>query len=163
MPWSNDSLVDVKAKTYGVQANLKSHASRTRGSEDGQWIDDRIGSLKRHTETGDETANDQDPSSARKRLPEWGRLRVLATGRLASRFVGVHDIETVGQFWQRYDALKSLDANLASPILRYDIILLDLHESFQQPLEETARTLNEAEKHGWKELESNFDFLVLTR
>jgi uncharacterized membrane protein len=157
MPWSNDSLGDIKAKTYGLQSSVESRKNRIYGSKEAQRITAWIQSLqKRSSET-------DGPGSATERLPDWKSLRVLATGRIAAHFVGVRDVETVGQFWQRYDALKSLDTNLASPILRYDVILLDLHESFQQTPEETARTLIEAETHGWRKWKSERDFLVLTR
>jgi hypothetical protein len=157
MPWSNDSLGDIKAKTYGLQSSVKSRENRIYGSKESQRITAWIQSLKKRP------SESHVSESATKKLPDWKGLRVLATGRIAAHFVGVRDVETVGQFWQRYDALRSLDTSLASPILRYDVILLDRHESFQQTTEETARTWIEAETHGWKKLESNFDFLVLTR
>jgi uncharacterized membrane protein len=148
MPWSNDSLVDVKAKTYGFESKWL----RSETDEDARWVANWIRSLRQKTGSRDTI-----------RLPEWKQLRVLATGRLAAHCVGAGDVETVGQFWQRYDALKGLEANLASPILRYDILLLDLRESFQQTPGETERIVKEAEKHGWSIRERRYDFAILMR
>jgi uncharacterized membrane protein len=148
MPWSNDSLVDVKAKTYGFESKWL----RSETDEDARWVANWIRSIRQKTGSPDIM-----------RLPEWKQLRVLATGRLAAHCVGAGDVETVGQFWQRYDALKGLDPNLASPILRYDILMLDLRESFQQTTDETERIVKEAEKHGWSIQERRYDFAILMR
>jgi hypothetical protein len=98
--------------------------------ESDRWLCSRPVAEKAISET-------HGPGSATERLPDWNSLHVLATGRIASCFVGARDVETVGQFWQRYDDLQLLDTN--------------------------SRTLIEAETHGWKKLESNVDFLVLMR
>jgi len=148
MPWSNDSLLDVKAKTYGFESKWL----RMETGDDARWIANWIRSIRQRSGTPDLV-----------RLPEWKRLRILATGRLAAHCVGAGDVETVGQFWQRYDALRELDSTLASPILRYDILLLDLRESFQQTPEETERILKEAESHGWSVRERKYDFAILMR
>lgn len=148
MPWSNDSLIDVKAKTYGIDTAWR----REQGSEDERWIGEWIRTLR---------VSRADPAGIL--LPEWGRLRVLATGRIAAHCVGTADVETVGQFRQRYDALKSISPELASPILRYDVILLDLRESFQQTPDETLGVLREAEQHGWVIRSKNFDLVLMNR
>lgn len=148
MPWSNESLVDVKARTYGVQPKW----NRTHRGEDAQLLTKWIRSLR-----GDRQLNSGPP------IPDWGQLRVLATGRIAAHCIGARDVETVGQFWQRYEALKALDPKLSSPILRYDVLLLDLTESFQQTPEETKRVLEEATRHGWTVHEQKFDLAFLTR
>lgn len=157
MPWSNDSLGEVKGKTYGLQPDPKTRSSRVYLSEDAEWITQRIRSLKPRLPAS------YVPASGIEKLPDWKNLRVLATGRLAAHFVGVRELETVSQFWQRYDSLQALDHNLASPILRYDVMFLDLRETFQQTLEETAQVMIEAEKNGWTIHEQNFDFVVLVR
>jgi uncharacterized membrane protein len=148
MPWSHDSLVDVKAGTYGADSRW----NRSHAAEDWDWITRRIASIKR-----------REDSSFGKQLPAWSELRVLATGRIAAHFVGVGDLETVGQFWQRFDALKELDSSRSSPILRYDILLLDFRESFQQTPDETERIYQEAIRYGWKLRERRYDFAILWR
>jgi hypothetical protein len=96
-------------------------------------------------------------------LPAWDQLRILATGRLAAHCVGTGDVETVGQFWQRYDSLRNLDPQLSSPVLRYDVILLDFQESFQQTPEDTKRLLEEAKRHGWVVTDERFNLAILRR
>jgi len=129
MPWSLDSLIDVKAKTYGATAKFP----RSHGSEDQQWLTEQIQTLRlgSHGLIGAERA-------------DGNSLRILATGRIASHWVGARDLETVGQFWQRYDALQKLQPELSTPLLRFDVLLLDFRESFQQSLEETQRVKDEA-------------------
>ncbi|MCU0707410.1 MAG: DUF2079 domain-containing protein [Pirellula sp.] len=148
MPWSNDSLLDVRARTYGIQQRW----NRTHTGEDAVRIEAWIRSLRTMGDEQEETA-----------FPEWNRVRVLATGRIAAHCVGAADLETVGQFWQRYDALQQLDPELASPILRYDAILLDFKESFQQTPEETRRVFEEAQRHGWVIHDQAYDLIFLSR
>jgi hypothetical protein len=75
--------------------------------------------------------------------------------------LGAKDLETVGQFWQRLDALKALEPSLASPILRYDAMLLDHRESFQQTHEETARVREEAVRAGFRVVRSQHGVEIL--
>lgn len=141
MPWSVDSLIDVKAKTYGIE----SHDRRDEGSLDQRWLLRELAAVRSY-------------GSGRVAFPD---LRVLATGRIAAHCLGAKDLETVGQFWQRYEALKALDSALPSPILRYDWIAIDHRESFQQTREETARVRSEALKHGFQVIESKYGIEVL--
>jgi hypothetical protein len=142
MPWSLDSLVDVKSKTYGVQAEGR----RELGSEDQRWLLRELEALRMY-----------GAGSLR-----FESMRILATGRIAAHCLGAKDLETVGQFWQRYDGLQRLEPALASPILRYDTILLDHRESFQQTHEETARVRDEALRAGFRVVHSQYgiDFLI---
>ncbi|MFN7732964.1 MAG: DUF2079 domain-containing protein [Pirellula sp.] len=142
MPWSLDSLVDVKSKTYGVQSEER----RELGSEDQRWLRRELEALRMYGAGS---------------IP-FRAMRILATGRIAAHCLGAKDVETVGQFWQRYDGLQRLEPALASPILRYDTILLDHRESFQQTHEETARVRDEALRAGFRVVRSRYgiDLLV---
>jgi hypothetical protein len=90
-------------------------------------------------------------------------LRVLATGRVAAHFLGAKDIETVGQFWQRYNDLARLDTTLSSPIMRYDVIVLDHRETFQQSTDEISRIKSEALAHSYRVIESRHSVDVLEK
>lgn len=148
MPWSRESLLDVRARTYGGDLQwTRSHQEKD-GIRVAAWIQE---------------LRAPERSKAESSFPEWDLLRILATGRIAAHCVGAADIETVGQFWQRYDALQQLEPELPSPILRYDVILLDFKESFQQSPEETQRLLREAQQHGWTIHDQAYDMVILRR
>lgn len=147
MPWSLDSLIDVKTKTYGLDGD----ARRQLGSDDNEWIRTTIESIRTRGRIVDSKA-----------LP-LEELRVLATGRIAAHFLGAKDIETVGQFWQRYRELSQLDTNLQSPVGRYDVIVLDHRETFQQSTDEVSRIKSEALAHGYAVIESRHSVDVLEK
>jgi len=132
-PWSQPTIVEVTAKTYG----LADPPLRVFDQADGKWLTEQISAIRMKS------------------------TKVLATGRVASHFVGSEDIETVGQFLQRYDDLAKLDRDLPSPILRYDIIVLDYRESFQQSAQESQRIKSEAVQHGFVVDQSAFEIEIL--
>lgn len=105
MPWSQETLLDVQARTYGTE----DVALRSAGSADSLWALEKIAELRK--------------------TPE---LRVLATGRVAMHFVGCRDVETVGQYWQRRADLARHHSDLPDPLLAYDVVFLDIKEEFQQ-------------------------------
>ena len=109
LPWSGETLTDVVHRTYAAELPDR----REIDARDQIWLKERIGRLQSN------------------------HLRVLATGRIAAHFVGSQDIETVGQFFQRRDALAELTPT-TNPLLRYDVIILDQRENFQQSTEQTA-------------------------
>lgn len=141
MPWSNDSLVDVKAKCYGPNPRW----TRLAGEEDSAAIDQWVAALRQTSPLQEPMGATLDASSSKP----WSAQCILATGRIASHCVGIKDIETVGQFRQRYAGLQALDTHLASPILRYDEIVLDLQESFQQSAEDISWVRDEALRNGF--------------
>ncbi len=145
MPWSQDNLIDAIGATYDPTHSEQ----RLAGSEDNSWLTQQIEALRNSKFT---TANGSTV------LP-----RVLATGRIASHLVGLPDVETVGQYWQRRNDLAELDPTLASPLLRYDVIVLDFLESFQQRQQESVRVLEEAISLGFQINHSRFDIQILTR
>ncbi len=147
MPWSLDSLIDVKTKTYGIDGD----ARRQLGSDDNAWIRTTIDRIRTRGRIVDSMA-----------VPLEG-LRVLATGRIAAHFLGAKDIETVGQFWQRYSDLARLDTSLPSPVVRYDVIVLDHRETFQQSTDEISRIKSEALAHGYSVIESRHSVDVLEK
>lgn len=137
-PWSQSTLSDVLGKTYGFDTDL----NRLAGERDNKWIAQKMQSL--FAEAGSE-------------------VRVLATGRLASHCVGLADIETVGQFWQRRDSLSKLDPALKSPLLRYDFLLLDYQENFQQTTEESRQLAAEAQSLGFTLVDHEYNFEIYRR
>lgn len=144
LPWSQESLIDVLSATYDLQQSEQ----RLVGSEDNRWLTEQIETLVQSTIV--------DSAKGSKVSP-----RALATGRIASHLVGLSDVETVGQFWQRRDELSKLDPSLASPLLRYDIIVLDFREAFQQTVQETIRVRDEALQQGFRIHQSRFDIQIL--
>ena len=133
LPWSQQTLLDVQARTYGEEdASL-----RQRGGEDSKWALDQIGTLRAS-----------------------GEVRVLATGRVAMHFVGCRDVETVGQFWQRRRDLARHFSELKDPLLAYDLVFLDRNEEFQQTREETDRLRAEIKKWGFLLIDSQHGFEI---
>ena len=138
-PWSQATLTDVLGKTYGFNSELQ----RLSGAADNDWVTKKIRSVL------------ADPSSA--------DIRILATGRIAAHFVGIADIETVGQFWQRRESLAKLDPELKSPLLRYDFLVLDHQEDFQQSTDESRRIATEAQSLGFELVDQQFNFAIYRR
>lgn len=138
-PWSQATLTDVLGKTYGFDADRQRHS----GAPDNQWISKKIRSVLAVTDKGE--------------------VRVLATGRIAAHCVGLAEIETVGQFWQRRKSLSQLDPKLKSPLLRYDFLLLDYQENFQQTTEESKRIASEAQTLGFSLVDHQFNFEIYQR
>lgn len=116
LPFSRDSLVEVKAATYGADSELR----RMAGSEDSVWLLEKLDEI---------------------RSPD---VRVLATGRIAAHLVGCRDVETVGQFFQRRRELEQLADRANGALQYYDWIILDVSEAFQQPRSQTTSLYQEA-------------------
>jgi uncharacterized membrane protein len=144
LPWSGDSLVDVKLRSYGPQTQW----TRSAGTEDHRVFHEQIRNIRE---------NGIFESRA------FSECRILATGRLASHLLGAKDLETVGQFWQRFEDYRKLEPDLESPLLRYDLIVLDPIEEFQQTLEETQSVRDQALALGFKFVPTAYGFNVLTR
>jgi uncharacterized membrane protein len=144
MPWSQNSLIDVLGATY----EITEIPPRLTGSEDNLWLAEQIVMVRR--------SQFQDAAMNLAVSP-----RVLATGRIAAHLVGLPDVETVGQYWQRERDLSKLDPSLASPLLRYDVLVLDFRERFQQTEEETIRVRDEAMRHGFWVEQSRYGISVL--
>jgi hypothetical protein len=138
-PWSQATLTDVLGKTYGFDAELQ----RLSGAADNEWVTKKIRSVL------------DEPSDS--------EVRVLATGRIAAHCVGIADIETVGQFWQRRESLSKLDPELKSPLLRYDFLLFDYQEDFQQTTDESKRVAVEAQSLGFELVDQQFNFAIYRR
>jgi hypothetical protein len=133
LPWSQPTIVEVIAKTYGIA----DPPLRAADQDDGKWLAERVDALRAES------------------------IRILATGRVASHLVGSKDIETVSQFLQRYQQLARLDGSLSSPVLRYDAIVLDFRESFQQTPEESKRVKAEAIQNGFIVDSSRYEIEIL--
>ena len=146
MPWSQDNLMDVLSETY----DPKYSEQRLVGSNDNRWLTQQIEHLR--------TPRNAELANATSTLP-----RVLATGRIASHFVGLPDVETVSQFWQRHKDLSKIDPKSASPLLRYDVIVLDFKENFQQLRQDSIRVREEAISLGFQVTHSSYDIQVLSQ
>ncbi len=136
LPYSNmSSLLGVVAQSYGAGLNMRLQAR----DEDGRWLTEQIMQVR---------AED---------------CEVLATGRIASHFVGMRDIETVGQFVQRREKLAQLADRRGKPIEHYQWLILDRLEEFQQTREETEAVEAEARQSGFKVFAEKFDIVLLRR
>ncbi|MCE3018688.1 MAG: DUF2079 domain-containing protein [Pirellula sp.] len=138
-PWSQATLTDVLGKTYGFDSELQ----RLSGAADNEWVTKKIRSVLGNRSSAE--------------------VRVLATGRIAAHCVGIADIETVGQFWQRRESLAKLDPELKSPLLRYDFLLIDYQEDFQQSTDESKRIATEAQSVGFELVDQQFNFAIYRR
>ncbi len=134
-PWSQASLLDVLGKTY----ELKEENQRNVGDPDQQWLLRQIASLREMRPT------------------------TLATGRIATHCVGFEDIETVGQFLQRRDSLAKLDLTFKSPLLRFEFLIIDLYEGFQQAPEETRKVRHEAKELGYRLIDAKYGLEIYRR
>jgi hypothetical protein len=88
--------------------------------------------------------------------------RVLATGRLATHLVGAADLETVGQFLERRQRLAELEPGV-DPLLRYDVLIFDRLEDFQQRPEQTRQLEQEALALGFRAVADQYEIVVLRR
>jgi uncharacterized membrane protein len=133
LPWSQETLLDVQAKTYGTEdATL-----RQAGGIDSQWALEKIGDIRKAP-----------------------GLRVLATGRVAMHFVGSRDVETVGQYWQRRADLARHYSDLQAPLLAYDVVFLDTLEEFQQSRENMLSLRQELAKWEFQVTDSEHGFEI---
>lgn len=146
MPWSQDTLLDVLSRTY----NPELEQQRRVGDEDHAWLAKQIEFVRGMKGAESDTSRTSGPT-------------VLATGRIASHMVGLPDVETVEQFWQRREDLIGLAPSLASPLLRYEVILLDYRETFQQLIKDTKRVRAEALQVGFEITASQFEIELLTQ
>ena len=143
-PWSCDTLTDVKSRSYGPQAQ----STRGIGTVDNRVFHEQIMNIRRNG------FDDATP---------FTDCRVLSTGRLAAHFLGAQDLETVGQFHERREGYRKLAPALESPLLRYDLIVLDPIEEFQQTREQTLEVRREALSLGYRLVETPNGFNVLYR
>lgn len=144
-PWTADTLIDVKSRAYGPLSLAsdgyapESKTTRRQGAEDNLIFHDQLRKLRqRGILIGSSTES-----------LSFHQIRILATGRLASHLLGCKELETVGQFWQRRGDYQKRRPELASPLLRYDVIAIDPIEAFQQTPEETKKVREEAIQLGF--------------
>lgn len=142
LPWSSDTLKDVKSRSYPPGSLW----TREAGASDHREFHNQIQTIREHG-LSDTLALD--------------RCRLLATGRLAGHFLGAWELETVGQFAQRAGDYAKQHADLASPLLAYDLILLDPIEAFQQTKEQTMEVYQRALELGFEDQTKSDGFLIL--
>ncbi len=133
LPWSCPTIRDVEAHTYDPAGPW----TRRSTSEDGSWLLGKVETL-RHPD-----------------------IRALATGRIASHLVGCADIETVGQWMERRPRYEEILGDLKHPLMRYDWILLDRVESFQQNAQQIQTIEHEAKELGFLVHEDRFQIVIL--
>jgi hypothetical protein len=124
-PWSADTLTDVKSRSYPPVARWTgASGTRAMGSSDHRVFHQQIRQIRSELQVGS--------------VP-FERSRVLATGRLAGHFLGALELETVGQYFDRFSDYRKLYPEKSSPLLHYDMILLDPIEGFQQTQDQTKQ------------------------
>lgn len=149
LPYSLDSLIDVKGRTYhDKQADFSGSipkfnrtpwGQRDAASEAGQWLHGQL----------EEIRNDGG--------------EVLATTRIAAHLVGNRDVETVGQYLERRPKLSQLADRQDEPLLAYQWIVLDQIEQFQQSIEQTQTVETEARKLGFQVHQQKYDIIIFRR
>lgn len=132
LPYSSPSIVGVVGKSYG----LERLASRGPGTVHGKWLTTQIARIR---DDGSE---------------------VLASGRIASHLVGNRDVETVGQFLQRYEQLNALEDRQGNPIRHYKWIVMDREEMLQQSDDQMLSVEIDAERNGFVVV-AEFESLIL--
>ena len=140
-PWTPDTLSEVKNRSYGPN----SMELRGEGSPANRAFHEQIQQLR----TNGILSTVSNATSGQGEPLVFSKIRILATGRLASHLLGGADLETVGQYIQRADDYHGIAPNLQSPLLRYDILALDPLEAFQQLPEETQKVQAEAVRLGF--------------
>lgn len=134
LPWSGKTLGDATEATY----DRASQWQRKPGDPDNQFARKQLATLAKQGES------------------------VLATGRLATHLVGCSELETVGQFPQRMQALADLTPG-EHPLRRYRWLILDRKEGFQQRPYQTELLQQEAIANGFRIVEERFEIVVLSR
>lgn len=149
LPYSLDSLIDVKGRTYhDAQAdfsgsipefNREPWSQRAAASEAGQWLHGQL----------EEIRNDGG--------------EVLATTRIAAHLVGNRDVETVGQYLERRPQLAQLADRKDEPLRAYQWIVLDQIEQFQQSIAQTQIVEAEARRLGFQVHQQKYDIIIFRR
>jgi hypothetical protein len=115
----------------------QSELRRQRGSEDGKWLTERVAEIRK----------------------DGGA--VLATSRIAAHLVGNRDLETVGQFMERRDQLSRLSDT--HPLHRYEWLVLDRREQFQQTPQATSSLQQMASQLGFIQRHDRYDIVIFQR
>ncbi|RMF38775.1 MAG: hypothetical protein D6753_15285 [Planctomycetota bacterium] len=135
LPYSRPTLLDVRAQTYGAGKDW----SRGPGAPIGRWLNEHTRSLRG---TPDAT--------------------VLATGRAAAHLIGVRELETIGQYLQRREALSQLPDRRGHPLRAYQWILIDRDDGLHQTRQEVDAVEQEAVAEGFEVID-RLETLVLYR
>lgn len=134
MPWSNPTLQDVLAITYGQEGI----DSRKPDSAVHRWLEIELHAIRTQ------------------------QASVLATGRIAAHLVGCREVETVSQFQERRSKLTTLTPDL-HPLRRYAFLVLDRTERFQQSPTATEELLREALQQGFQVASEQEGISILER
>ncbi len=134
-PWSSQTIVDVEAQTYAPSAEWR----RLGNSEDGKWLEGELKQIRK------------------------SQSSVLATGRIASHLIGCEHLETVGQFHERREKLQACMPANQSVLERYEWIVLDRQERFQQSKEQIEKVELEARRLGFQVEQDRYDVVFLRR
>ncbi len=135
LPYSRPTLLDVRARTYGAGKDW----SRGPESAIGRWLDTHTAALRGSTDAS-----------------------VLATGRAAAHLVGIRELETIGQYFYRRDALALLDDRRGHPLRAYHWILIDRDDRLHQSPDQIDAVEREAIAEGFV-VADRLETLVLYR
>ena len=138
-PWCRHTATDVIGQTY-AHAGLDKLEDRLPGTAGIDALRDAVALVRAEGATG-----------------------VLATGRLAAHFVGAPQLDTVGQAPARWAAFEAEAGPGRSGIELFEWVVVDIYERFQQSSEDIQFVLNEAEKAGYRLVDSRHGVLVLRR
>lgn len=138
-PWCRNTATDVIGKTY-AEAGIDKLEDRLPGSAGIDALHDVVALVSREGASG-----------------------VLATGRLASHFVGVARLDTVGQAPSRWAAFETEAGPGRSGIELFEWVVVDSYERFQQSGEDIQLVLDEAERAGYRLVDSRHGIFVLRR
>lgn len=88
---------------------------------------------------------------------------VLATGRIASHFIGIERLDTVGQAPLRWAAFESEAGPDRPAIELFEWIVVDTYERFQQSDKDIWFILQEAERAGYRRISARRGIVVFRR
>jgi hypothetical protein len=139
LPWCQNTQIDVIGKTY-ADLGLAQLEDRLPGSKGIEALHEVVAMVKKE-----------------------GAVRVLATGRIASHFVGVARLDTVGQAPLRWAAFEAEAGPDRSGIELFDWIVVDTYERFQQSGDDITFILDEARRADYRLVVSHRGIVVLAR
>ncbi len=138
-PWCRNTQTDVIGMTYAA-AGLDQYQDRLPGSEGLEELHQVVSLVQREKASS-----------------------VLATGRLASHFIGIERLDTVGQAPLRWAGFESEAGPDRPAIELFEWIVVDIHERFQQSDKDIRFILEEAERAGYRRIAARRGIVVFRR
>lgn len=138
MPWSGSTLTDVLGTTYPFIGGYSALAERHAGSPRNRYLNEAVARVR-------------------------GARAVLATGRIAAHLVGVERLETVGQAVERWALLQAERDGPRQGLARFEWIVMDTCEQFQQQPADVNFILAESAAAGFRLEDRRHGVLLLRR